>query len=208
MRGGYGIYYSQLRANLEGPFVQAGPEGTFTLSVTPGQTGFPTSLVNLPTYPAGATLPARDLVIRPGDAAYYNRFFDVSKLKGYPDKLLSPYTQQASFGFERELARSLTLSADYVFQHTVKIDRLLDLNAPAPFVRTLPGQTRTAVAADATRPIVPVNNGYRRIQSIVSNGNSSYNALQVNLNKRFSPALLRADQLRLVAHDQRYGDRQ
>jgi Carboxypeptidase regulatory-like domain/TonB dependent receptor len=186
LQAGYGIYYSQLRANLAAPFAQSGPEGTFTLSVAPGQVGFPTSLAPLPAFPAGAVLPARDLVIRPGMASYYSRFFDVSKLKGYPDKLLNPYTQQASLGIERQLAPSWTLSADYVFQHTIKIDRVLDLNAPAPFIRTAPGQTRTASAADATRPIVPVNNGYRRIQALINNGNSSYNALQVNLTKRFS----------------------
>ncbi len=186
LRGGYGIYYSQLRANLGAQFEQSGPLGTFTYSAAPGQLGFPTSLTALPSFPAGAVLPPRDLVIRPGNAAYYSQFFDVSKLKGYPSKLLNPYTQQASLGVERELASGMTLTADYVFQHTIKIDRLLDLNSPTPFVRTIPGQTRTAAAADATRPITPVNNGYRRIQAVINDGTSSYNALQVNLNKRFS----------------------
>jgi hypothetical protein len=186
LRGGYGIYYSQLRANLGAQFEQSGPTGVFTYSAAPGQLGFPTSLAPLPAFPAGAVLPPRDLVIRPGRASYYNQFFDTSKLKGYPDKLLNPYTQQANFGVERELAPKLVLSVDYVFQRTIKIDRLLDLNPPAPFIRTAPGQTRSAAAADATRPITPVNNGFRRIQAVISNGTSSYNALQVNLNKRFS----------------------
>ena len=99
---------------------------------------------------------------------------------------MNPYTQQASFGIERELIPGMVLTVDYVFQHTIKIDRLLDLNSPTPFIRTLPGQTRSAAAADATRPILPVNNGYRRIQAVINDGTSSYNALQVNLNKRFA----------------------
>src|SRR5262249_13992009 len=44
---------------------------------------------------------------------------------------------------------------------------------------------RTAAAADATRPIVPIPNGFRRIQATVNNGSSVYNGLQVNLSRRF-----------------------
>ncbi|MDQ2746239.1 MAG: hypothetical protein M3T96_03160, partial [Acidobacteriota bacterium] len=37
-----------------------------------------------------------------------------------------------------------------------------------------------------TRPITPVNNGYRRIQVLSNQGISDYNGLQINLEKRFS----------------------
>jgi hypothetical protein len=45
---------------------------------------------------------------------------------------------------------------------------------------------RSAAAADATRPIAPVPNGFRRIQVTVNEGSSVYNGMQLNLNKRFS----------------------
>ena len=186
VRGGYGIYYSELRANLGAQFSQSSPTGIFTFTAAPGQLGFPTSLAPLAALPAGAAIPPRDLVIRPGRRSFYSQFFDVSKLRFYPDKLVNPYTQQATFGFERELASKWFLSADYVYQHTIRSDRTLDLNAPAPFVRTVPGQVRSGAAADATRPIVPVNGGFRRIQAVINDGSSLYNALQVNLDKRFS----------------------
>jgi hypothetical protein len=80
--------------------------------------------------------------------------------------------------------RNTVLSLDYLGQHTPKIERPVDLNAPAAFVRTAPGQTRSATAADATRPIVPVNNGYRRIVALVNAGSASYNGLKVNVNTR------------------------
>lgn len=185
VRGGYGIYYSELRANLGASFALNGPTGLFTFSAAPGQLGFPTSLAPLPAFPAGAVRPPRDIVIRPGRASYYNRFFDVSKLKGYSGALLNPYTQQANLGFERELGAKWFLSVDYAYQHTIRIDRTVDLNAPAPFVRTQVGQVRAAAAADATRPIVPVNNGFRRIQAVINEGSSVYNGLQINLHKRF-----------------------
>ncbi|HEY0428248.1 MAG TPA: TonB-dependent receptor [Pyrinomonadaceae bacterium] len=188
VRGSYGIYYSQLRANLGAQFSLGGPTGVFTFTATPGQLGFPTSLTALPTFPAGASLPARDIVIRPGRAAFYNQFFDTSKLRGYPDKLLNPMTQQGTIGVERSLGGDFFLKIDYVRARTADIDRLLDLNAPSlfiPFV-TLATATRSVAAANATRPIVPVANGYRRIQVVVNEGVSVYNGLQINLEKRFS----------------------
>lgn len=186
LRGGYGIYYSEIRANAGAQYAISGPTGLFTFSATPGQLGFPTSFAPIRAFPAGAVLPARDIIIRPGRASYYNQFFDVSRLRGYPDKLLNPYTQQATLGMERELWRGWVLSADYVYAHTIGIDRNLDLNAPAPFARTAAGQTRSAAQADATRPILPVPNGFRRIQATVNEGSSLYHGLQLNLNKRLT----------------------
>ncbi|MGI8469461.1 MAG: TonB-dependent receptor [Pyrinomonadaceae bacterium] len=188
VRGSYGVYYSEVRANLGASFALAGPTGIFTFTAAPGQFGFPTSLNALPAFPAGANLPARDIVIRPGRAGYYNQFFDTSKLRGYPDKLLNPITQQATIGIERDLSNNFFLKIDYVRAHTSKIDRLLDLNAPGSFVPfvTLPTATRSVAQANLTRPITPVLNGYRRIQVAVNEGISDYNGLQINLEKRFS----------------------
>jgi len=186
VRGSYGIYYSEIKANTEASFTVNGPTGVFSYSATAGGTGFPTSLAPLPAFPAGAPLPARDITIRPGRATYYSQFFDITKLKGYPDKLLNPYTQLASVGVERELATKWILSVDYVWQHTIGIDRTLDLNSPSLYIRTAGTPARSVAAANATRPITPVDNGYRRILSVVNNGESIYNAMQLNLNKRFS----------------------
>lgn len=184
LRGGYGIYYSEVRADAAAGWNLNGPTGVFSFSAAPGQFGFPPTLDPLPAFPPGTVLPPRDITIRPGMAAYYNRFFDVSKLKGYPDALLNPWTQSGTIGIERELAGGWFVGADYVKQHTSGIDRPLDLNAPAPFVRTAPGQVRSAAAADLTRPIVPVPNGYRRIIGYVNNGVADYDGLQLNLRTR------------------------
>jgi hypothetical protein len=186
LRGSYGLYYSQLRANLAAGYRINGPEGIVTLTVSPGQLGFPTSLAPLSAFPAGAVLPPRDIFIRPGEREYLNRFFEVAKLRGYPDKLLNPRTQQFAAGIERDLGGRWVLSADYTNQHTTRIDRPLDLNAPSLFVRTTPGQVRSGAAADATRPITPVSNGYRRIIATLNDGVAEYNGLALNLNRRFT----------------------
>jgi hypothetical protein len=185
VRGSFGIYYSEVRANTAASFALNGPTGVFTFTATPGQCGFPTSLNPLPAFPTGANLPARDITIRPGRASYYSQFFDISKLSRYPDKLLNPETYQATIGFQRELPWKVFLSTDYVWARTIRIDRTIDLNAPlVSFVPAAAGQTRSAAAANASRPITPTINGYRRIIGVVNDGISEYNGLQVNLEKR------------------------
>lgn len=186
VRGGYGIYYSQIRSNIVAGWELNGPEGFFTYSVAPGQLGFPTSLVPLASLPTGANVPARDITIRPGRADYYAQFFDVSKLRFYPDELVNPETQQATLGFERALGRDWFVSADAVYAHTTDIERNVDANAPSSFERTTPGQTRTAGAADATRPIGPVANGYRRILVTINQGEVKHRSVQLNLRKTFT----------------------
>ena len=206
VRGSYGVYYSQLRANLGAQFALGGPTGIFTYTANIGAFGFPTSLTALPSFPAGAALPARDIVIRPGRATYYSQFFDVSRLRFYPDKLLNPTTQQGTIGIERDLSNNFFLKIDYVRAHTNKIDRLLDANAPSTFIPTTALPVRPAARpticttnptaagcqfafgyyANETRPIIPVNNGFRRIQIVANEGVSDYNGLQLNLEKRFN----------------------
>jgi hypothetical protein len=183
IRGGYGIYYTMLRANTDASFTLGGPQGIFTYQATPGQTGFPTCLTCTPVAfdqnAAASTLPARNITIRPGMASYYSQFFDVTKLPGYATAtFVNPKSQVASIGVERELRSGLFVSADYVKQHWTGLDRTIDLNAPSLFVRTAPGQVRSAAAADLTRPIVPVNGGYRQINVVENFGVADYDGLQ------------------------------
>ncbi len=186
VRGGYGIYYTELRANNDASFALGGPTGIFTYAAAPGQTGFPTCLTCTPVvYDANAaasTLPARNITIRPGMASYYAQFFDVSMLPGYASATFdNPMSQVASVGVERRLGSRAFLSIDYVKQHWTGLDRTVDLNAPSLFVRTAAGQVRTVAAADATRPITPVNGGYRQINVIENLGVADYDGLQTTL---------------------------
>jgi outer membrane receptor protein involved in Fe transport len=184
-RGSYGIFVSEIRTNQAAGYSIGGPQGIFTFSAVQGQLGFPTTVATIPAFPAGATLPARDITVRVGQRDFLNQFFNVSALRFYPDALVNPYTHQWTLGMEHAFTPNAILSIDYVGQHSLKVERPVDLNAPAPFVRTAQGQTRTAAAADATRPIVPVANGYKRIIAIVNAGNVYYNGLTTNLKTNF-----------------------
>ncbi|HZT76248.1 MAG TPA: carboxypeptidase regulatory-like domain-containing protein [Vicinamibacterales bacterium] len=186
VRGGYGLYYTMLRANIDANFTLGGPQGIFSYTATPGQTGFPTCVTCTPVaYNANAalsTLPARNITIRPGMTSYYAQFFDVSKLPGYASATFdNPKSQVGSIGIERELAPRWFVSVDYVKQHWTGIDQTVDLNAPSYFARTAPGQVRSAAAADLTRPILPVNGGFRQINVVENLGVADYDGLQTML---------------------------
>jgi hypothetical protein len=204
VRGGFGIYYSEIVDNSQANYVLTGPTGVFNYTANPGQVGFPTSIAAapLPAFPVGGVVPLRTLYIRPGNAAYYNQFFPTSTLVGYPGKLLNPYSEQFTLSIAQELAPGWTLSIDYVGTHTLRNIRPLDVDAPAPFIRTAQGQTRTAQAANCTRPYwiafyaangttcnTSTNAGappYSLIQSDVNDGYLHYNALDANVIHTFS----------------------
>ena len=209
LRGGFGVYYSQIVDNAEANYALSGPTGVFNYTAAPGQIGFPATVASapLPAFPTGAAVPLRSLYVRPGNASYYNQFFPTSTLAGYPGALLNPYSEQWSLGIQRSLGESAgaawILSVDYVGAHTLHIVRPLDVDPPAPFVRTAPGQTRSAQAANCTRPYWIwwyAQNGmtcntasatnpqppYSVIQSDVNNGYLFYDALDINLSHRFS----------------------
>ncbi|HEV2615762.1 MAG TPA: TonB-dependent receptor [Candidatus Acidoferrales bacterium] len=205
LRGGFGIYYSQIVDNAEANYALTGPTGVFNFSATPGQVGFPDSVsaAPLPAFPPGAQVPVLSLYVRPGESSSLNQFFPTSALIGYPDALLNPYTEQWTIGLERKLSSDWVLTADYVGSHSLRINRPLDVDAPSPFIRTAQGQTRSAQAANCTRPLwilfyqqqgttcdpaAPTNPQppYSVIQTDVNDGFAFYDALDVDLSHRFS----------------------
>ena len=196
VRGGYGMYYTQVLTNLVANALTGGLDGFTTYTATPGQLGFPTCLVGncLPvildprTLPA-SQLPARDITVLPGRRDFYTQQFasyglDFSKLPNYPDELRNAQSQVLTIGAEREFFTHFFAGADYVHQEWSDIVRTIDLNAPAPFDRTAPGQTRSVSAANLTRPIVPVPGGVRQINVLTNLGEAEYDGLQMNFTYR------------------------
>ena len=54
------------------------------------------------------------------------------------------------------------------------------------------GQTRSVAAANATRPIVPVNGGVRNVNVLMNLGVADYNGLQTQVSYRGHPEDVRA----------------
>jgi hypothetical protein len=193
IRGGYGMYYTQIQSNLIAGYLQSGLDGFTTYTATAGQNGFPTCLTCVPvTFSSNPALaPARNITIIAGKRDFYTQQFaqfglDFSKVPNYPDQLLSPRSQVASIGFEKEVTQGFFVEADYVHQHWGDLVRTVDLNAPVPFDRTAPGQVRTVAAANATRPIVPTPGGVVSINTIMNLGVADYDGLQTQFSYRAS----------------------
>jgi hypothetical protein len=214
IRGGYGMYYTQIRSNAIASYLVNGLDGLTTYTATPGQFGFPPCLTGscLPlsfdprTLPA-SQIPARDITIRAGRRSFYESQFaryglNFSLLPNYPDKFVNPRSQVISIGAERELVKGLFFGGDYVHQHLSDIDRTVDLNAPSPFDRAAPGQVRPVARpancagiftgaclpfggyANETRAILPVNGGVRQVNVLMNLGVADYNGLQTQLSYR------------------------
>jgi hypothetical protein len=209
IRGGYGMYYTQIRSNAVAGFLVNGLDGLTTYTATPGQPGFPTCLTGscLPlsfdpkTLPA-SQLPARDITIRAGRRAFYEAQFarfglNFDLLPNYPDELVNPRSHVASIGAETEVIRGLFVGADYVRQRLTGIDRTVDLNAPSPLDRTSVGQCRplpagvapcnnaaNVNAANLTRPIFPANGGVRQVNVLTNLGVADYDGLQTQVSFR------------------------
>jgi hypothetical protein len=198
VRGGYAMYYTQVRANAIASALTGGLDGLVTYTAVPGQTGFPTCLTG-PCLPVDidprvlplAQQPARNITIRAGQREFYKSQFatyglNFDLLPNYPDTFVNPRSQVTSIGAEREVVKGLFAGADYVHQHWTNLDRSVDLNAPAPFDRTAVGQTRSVAAANATRPIVPVNGGVRSVNVLMNLGVADYDGLQTQISYRGS----------------------
>jgi hypothetical protein len=196
IRGGYGLYYTQLIANVVAGYLVNGLDGLTTYTATPGQFGFPTCLIGscLPLAfdahsLAPSQLPARDITIRAGLADFYRAQFakyglNFDLLPNYPDQLANPKSQATSIGAEREFGKGFFVSADYVNQHWTDLQRTVDLNAPSVLDRTAPGQVRSVAAANLTRPILPVNGGVRQVNVLMNLGTSDYNGVTTEISYR------------------------
>jgi hypothetical protein len=140
------------------------------------------------TLPA-SQLPARDITIQAGRRDFYKAQFakyglNFDLLPNYPDQLVSPRSQVISIGAEREVKKGLFVGGDYVHQHWTGLARTVDLNAPSIFDRTAAGQIRSVAAANATRPILPVNGGVRQVNVLMNLGIGDYDGLQTQVSYR------------------------
>jgi outer membrane receptor protein involved in Fe transport len=171
LRGGAGVFYDQYYMYITRRFLLEGVDAKVrTYRFNYGQTGAPAFPNSLPEPPAGSSEAIRDYVYLPGA------------------RLLNPYNVQFSFGAQRTLWDDWTLTADVIRSRTLEQQRVNDINAPAPFARTAPGQTRSAAAADLTRPFGTTYGGVRvrKVAFIENTASSDYSALELGLLKRFS----------------------
>ena len=157
VRGGVGLYTQQHLLYPINRVQLEGPDGAAALWLAPGSPLMPAFPNALP--PSIPVLPPRDIHVVNGH-------------------FTNPYSLQAAVGVERMVFETV-LAADYIYLHGRRLMSLIDLNAPASIQKP---DRRTVAEADATRPMVPAPNGYRKILELGNEGGSWYHALQVKAN--------------------------
>src|SRR5216683_1044376 len=114
-----------------------------------------------------------------------------------PDqKMATPYSQQASAGAEYLLAKNLTLRADYLFVHGVKLPRTTNVNLLPPVVLTLanaaslgiPNPTPQQIGREVFSP-GRLNTQFGDVYQLQNSSSSNYNGVSFTLNRRMSDEL-------------------
>jgi outer membrane receptor protein involved in Fe transport len=168
LRGGYGIFFGRTPAIMLGTsHSQNGIQVTgvsLTCTTTPSNP--------CPTYP--------NIFSAPPSAGGVN-----PSLYLFAKDYAQPYVQQGRLGVERELFANTSLSVSYLYFRGVHLSRTRDINlgTPVPTTVTDPsGQTFTVLRHPTARPIP----GFARISLFESTADSRYNALAMELKRRFT----------------------
>ena len=182
VRGGYGLFFGRTPSIALG--TAHSNNGVNVISLT----------VNNPAliYPASFSSLA-DILARGGAAATPALFtFE----RGYQQ----PYTEQGNLSFEIGLTKDMSFTASYLSVRGRHIQRTRDINllpvvSYATYTKPLDGGStlitspvqasfvrHPGVQAVPTRPI----SGFTKIREFESNANSNYNALVLQINRRFA----------------------
>lgn len=172
IRAGYGLFYGRTPAIALGTAHSNNGINVLTYTVNN-----PTNLV----YPFRFT-----------SAAALTSFFGgvnaaTPSLFVFERNYQQPYTHQGSAGAEFGLTRDMSVSATYLTVRGRHLQRTRDINLAPPVATPIAGALvptffRYPGGTTQTRPIA----GFGRISEFESNGFSSYNALALQLNKRFA----------------------
>jgi outer membrane receptor protein involved in Fe transport len=169
IRGGYGIFYSRTTGIM--------------LGTAHSQNGVSVKNYNL----NAAQIAANGLVYPNVLSAPPTVGLSPISIFLFASDYAQPYVQQGRLGYEREIMKNTSLSVTYLFFKGVHLSRTRDINLPAPTLTTFSepapsSQTFQVPRFVAARPVP----GYARINVFESTGNSKYNALAVQLQRRFA----------------------
>src|SRR2546423_856702 len=172
VRGGFGLFYGRTPA--------------IVLGTAHSQNGINVTGINLNaaqlatlglTYPNILTAPPAGISSNP------NLYF-------FAPDYEQPYVEQGRIGFEREVARNLSLSATYLYYHGLHLTRTRDINLFAPVPTTFStagGQSFTFLRFPTARPISrSTGQSYNRISVFESASRSLYNGLAIQATQRFT----------------------
>ena len=177
LRAGYGMFYARYPGGLINTLFLG--NGIYQKSITlngPADYG-----ANSPVFPR----------VLPTNSTTYNPPAGSVSLNIAASDFRAPYTQQGDIALERQLTSDMGLSVSGIWSRGLHLTSVQDINIGAP------GPTATYRINDATgnqvgsysTPVYVLNNRvdrrYTRVNIVDAGLNSWYNALAVQLNKRY-----------------------
>ncbi len=175
LRGGYGIFYARIHGNLLDTLYLGNATLQTNVSINNTQNGapvFPTIFSGLASVPSGT-----------GGAI---------SLQFAAPNFYAPYTQQGTLAVERQLTRDLGLTVSYLWSRGVGLIVQRDLNlgpqgSPVTYtIKDLAGNTTGTFTTPTYLFANRVDTRYSKVLEVENGGNSWYNGLAVQLNKRMS----------------------
>ena len=175
IRGGYGLFYSRWTGGIISTLhIDNGVyQRVYSLSGSR-----PAELATGPIFPFKLSAPPTG---------------GVPDLTYAADNFRNPYTQQGDFGIERAITQNLGITASYIWSRGLHLYTRQDLNIGAPggpVTYKIQDASGTQVGTYTT-PITylfanRVDKRYGRIMLMDNGGNTYYNAMVLQLRKRFS----------------------
>ena len=176
IRAGYGIFYARLHGNMLDTLYLGNGKYQTAISINNTQAGAP---VFNGVLASAAGLPSGAISLNVADPNFH-----------------APYTQQGTLAIDHQLTRDLAITASYIWTRGIGLYVQRDLNLGQPT-----SQAYTYIIQDASgnnvgtysTPVFTFQNKvdprYSKILSIENGGQSWYNALAIQLMKRFSHGL-------------------
>ncbi len=176
IRAGYGMFYARIHGNLLDTLFLGNGRYQTSIYLTPSQSGapvFPNILSSASGLPSGS----------------------VSLTFADPKGFRAPYSQQGTLAIEHQFTRDVALTASYIWSRGIAIFTQRDLNLGnpvGPYTYTIQDIAGNNVGSYST-PVFVIGNRvdprYSKILQVENGGQSWYNAMALQLVKRFSHGL-------------------
>ncbi len=181
MRGGYGIYYDRISTRYANTQLFNYPYFALGVGLPGIFRTFQSPFVQLPPpsqFPTATTIPSPLSPLSPIVGVPIAGVFVDPELK-------TPYVQQFNFGFQWEFARNFLFDIGYVGNKGTNLLQVITLNQPV-----YNSATNTFTNPLAPSAIISANKNITGgIQQVQTTSLSTYNSLQMSLNRRFNNGL-------------------
>jgi hypothetical protein len=178
IRASFGMFHNVLFSRdtnhwLQPPFLTVTQTGTSTLNGAAAPISFPNPWTNVARSNGGTVIPT-DGSLSCTNCDYYGLH-------------TTPYQMQWNFNIQREVMANTVATIGYVGSHNIHLHAQKDWNTPVPFIG--PSGRPTFGVFNGSNAVVAnarLNPAYASISMIDAMADSTYNALQASLSRRFS----------------------